>query len=709
VSAGTAQDDLPFPIVVTRGPQHVVSWANPAARGALPGLAVGRPLRDARSQPPLLPALDRVVERGEATVVELAEPAMTVGLVPMAGGAVLHGIPGVAGVTGARERGVALQRLAGELLGAATPTEIGRLVVTTAAALLGAGAAVAYARTDADTLDVIHASGWPEETTRPFARLTLRRGRPLSDAALRGEPVWLEDAAQWRARYPEMAPIGTSSGIQATACLPLRVEDRDLGAVVFSFAGTRAFPPDERDYLQAVAALCAQALDRARLLVAERAARAVAEQQLARMTFLAHAGRLMEAPLSVEERLQQLADLVVPEIADWCSVHLVRDERVEQITVAHEDPDKIAFVTRLQERYPPDPDAPGGAISVSRSGEPAFFPDLPDEMMVAAAVDEEHLALIRSIGMRSAMVVPLLVRGRSLGALTLVHAESGRRFDEADLAFAGQVATTAAIALDNARLYQLQHSIADTLQAALLPAALPVAPGLCLAARYRAQTVGGVEHSVSRGADVHVGGDLYDVVPGVVPGRWSVVVADVCGKGPEAAALTAMIRHTLRSEVAHGLAPVEALRRLNEAMLLDTAAGTSRFATVAHAQVDVDATGATVRLAGAGHPPALIRRGDRVEAVALFGTLLGVYPDVDLVATTLRLDPGDMMVLYTDGVTEARGVDGFYGADRLARVVGSPAPGGAEALAERLLADVVAFQSGRLRDDVALLVVEVAP
>jgi hypothetical protein len=220
VSAGTAEADLPFPIVVTRGPQHVVSWANPAARSALPALAVGRPLCDAGSQPPLLPLLDRVVERGEATAVELVEPAMTVGLVPMAGGMVLYGIPGSAGVTGARERGVALQRLAGELLGAATPTEIGRLAVTTAAALLGADAAGAYTRTDAGTLEALHAAGWPDETTRLFERIALRRGRPLSDAVLDGVPVWLEDAAQWRARYPEMAPVGTSVGMQATACLP---------------------------------------------------------------------------------------------------------------------------------------------------------------------------------------------------------------------------------------------------------------------------------------------------------------------------------------------------------------------------------------------------------------------------------------------------------------------------------------------------------
>ena len=186
----------------------------------------------------------------------------------------------------------------------------------------------------------------------------------------------------------------------------------------------------------AVTALCAQGLDRARLLVAERTARETAERQLGRMTFLSRTTRLMEAPLSVEERLQQLADLAVSEIADWCAVHLVRGDRVDQVAVAHSDPTKVAFVAQLQERYPPDPDAPGGALRVSRTGEPAYYPEIPDELLAAAAVDDEHLALIRSIGMRSAMVVPLAVRGRKLGALTLVQAESERRFDHADLAFA---------------------------------------------------------------------------------------------------------------------------------------------------------------------------------------------------------------------------------------------------------------------------------
>jgi serine phosphatase RsbU (regulator of sigma subunit) len=283
-----------------------------------------------------------------------------------------------------------------------------------------------------------------------------------------------------------------------------------------------------------------------------------------------------------------------------------------------------------------------------------------------------------------------------------VHAESGRRFDEVDLTFAEQLAGNAAFALDNAWLYEQQRAIAETLQAALLPAALPEVPGVAMAARYRAQS--------DEGSGIQVGGDLYDVVATPEPGCWAFVMADVCGKGPHAAALTALIRHTLRAEIGHDLAPAEALHRLNRAMLNAAAAAPARFATVVHGRLAVDAGGATVTLASGGHPSALVRRktvtGVRVEPVDAPGTLLGVYTDIELTEQTVRLDRGDMLVLYTDGVTEARGVDGFYGADRLSRRLASSTAGSADALADELLGDVVAFQDGRLRDDVALLVLE---
>ena len=199
-----------------------------------------------------------------------------------------------------------------------------------------------------------------------------------------------------------------------------------------------------------------------------------------------------------------------------------------------------------------------------------------------------------------------------------------------------------------------------------------------------------------------VGGDLYDVVP--VPDGCGVVVADVCGKGAAAAALTALIRHTVRAEIHHGLGPAAVLERLNRAMLRASGERPGRFATVAQAQLTCTPTGATVRLASAGHPPPLVVRGGRAEPVSAPGTLLGIYPDVTLTEVTFELHRGEIMVLYTDGVTEARDAVELYGSERLAHAVAAGGP--ADELADRVLADVDAFQHWRQRDDIAVLVIE---
>jgi serine phosphatase RsbU (regulator of sigma subunit) len=318
-------------------------------------------------------------------------------------------------------------------------------------------------------------------------------------------------------------------------------------------------------------------------------------------------------------------------------------------------------------------------------------------MLAASAVDATHLELIRALGMRSAIVFPLEVRGRTLGALTLVHAESDERFGEQDLVFVGQLAAIAALALDNAALYEQQRLVARTLQAALLPSELPDVPGVACAGRYRPPS--------PDLTDVYVGGDLYDVHEDEERGRWALTVADVCGKGPQAAAMTSLIRHTVHAEVRHGLGPAEVLRRINAAMLRHHGATRARFATMVHAAMTVDPAGVTIRLVNGGHPAALVLRADGVEWLEVPGTLVGVYPDLHLAEVEVRLAPGDALLLYTDGVTEARGPEGWFGTERLADLAASLAGASADAIADGVLAAVSDFQDGRLRDDVALLVV----
>ena len=174
-----------------------------------------------------------------------------------------------------------------------------------------------------------------------------------------------------------------------------------------------------------------------------------------RLRFLAEAGTVLAASLDPETTLTGVARLVVPRLADWCAVHLVgEDGRVLQLGVAHADPEKLAWARALQERFPYDPDAAHGVAAVLRSGTPQLYPEIPDALLEAGARNAEHLAILRAVGMSSAMIVPLATRGRTLGAITLVAAESGRRYGADDAAFAEELARRCALAVDNARLFR---------------------------------------------------------------------------------------------------------------------------------------------------------------------------------------------------------------------------------------------------------------
>ncbi|WNZ63076.1 PAS domain-containing protein [Myxococcus sp. MxC21-1] len=169
---------------------------------------------------------------------------------------------------------------------------------------------------------------------------------------------------------------------------------------------------------------------------------------------LAEAGALLSSSsLDYEATLAALTRLVVPSLADWCAIEIAyEDGSTRQVSVAHVDPEKVRYAEELRVRYPPRHEDPSGVLSVIRTGTPVVLNDVPDALLVAGARDAEHLRILRQLGLRSAMMVPLTARGRTIGALSLVHAESGRRFAQADLLLATQLAERAAVALDNARL-----------------------------------------------------------------------------------------------------------------------------------------------------------------------------------------------------------------------------------------------------------------
>ncbi len=200
-------------------------------------------------------------------------------------------------------------------------------------------------------------------------------------------------------------------------------------------------------------------LEHLSLLERERASRQEAEEAQERLAFLVEASNALNSSLDYKETLQKLAQVLVPRLSDWCSVHVADEQGIpNQVALAHVDPLKIEWALNLQkdleERYPYDPDSPAGLPNVIRTGKSELYPDIPDELLVAVAVDEEQLKLLREIGYSSLMIVPLIARGRVLGAIQFVATESGYHYDNEDLEFAKELAQRAAIAVDNASLYQ---------------------------------------------------------------------------------------------------------------------------------------------------------------------------------------------------------------------------------------------------------------
>jgi PAS domain S-box-containing protein len=408
--------------------------------------------------------------------------------------------------------------------------------------------------------------------------------------------------------------------------------------------------------------------------------------------FLAEAGRVLAGSLDYAETLAAVARLAVPDIADWCAVDVIADGDLKRLATAHADPRKVTEVLQIAERYPPDPDSPTGVYGVLRSGRSEVYAEIGDELLVAAAQDEEHLALLRSIGMTSAMVVPMIARGSVVGVITLVSAETGHRFDAADLALAESLASRAATAIENARLYAARSAIARTLQSSLLPPTLPDVPGFEVAAVY---------HSASEGTEV--GGDFYDVF-NTAEDQWYAIVGDVCGKGAEAAAVTAMARYTIRAAAVRRRSPAAILRLLGEAMLRQESPElVGRFCTIACLHLDLSRSPARATVACGGHPlPAVLRADGTVEELGTAGTLLGLVERPELHDRAGDVHPGDTIVLYTDGLTEAGAPQRVWGPAELAEVLRGAAGRAPQEVVDHAVREALGVQAAP-RDDIAVV------
>jgi len=356
------------------------------------------------------------------------------------------------------------------------------------------------------------------------------------------------------------------------------------------------------------------------------------------------------------------------------------------------DPAKVAWAREVSERYPDDAGAATGPANVIRTGQSELYADLPAELVDAAAVDDEHRELLHGLGMRSVLVVPLAGRTGVIGALTMIYAESGRRYTDEDVPFVEDLARRAALAVETAHAFREQSGllarvmrVAEAAQHAILSPPPPRLGATALAARY-----------VSAAEEALVGGDLYEVVPR--NGTVRLLIGDVKGKGLEAVRIATIVLGEFRAAAADVDDLSEVARQIDRRLRPYLADEDFVTALVAEIRDDGEFT-----VANCGHPPALLASAGQVAEIAAPAGLplgLGAAPTT----VTGRLGVGDRLLLYTDGMIEARDAVGQF--VDLDEIVASLTQGPVDNVLDEVLQALTSAVGAALGDDLALVVAE---
>ena len=463
-------------------------------------------------------------------------------------------------------------------------------------------------------------------------------------------PVVLSDLAETD------VPWLAGNEVRSLVVAPVVMEGRVIGAVGVASERGAGFSDEEAVLLQRIGSVLAPAADRARLRVSERERRGW-------LTFLSEAGVLLAGSLDQEMTMAITGQIAVPRLATWCAVYLddCRGRPVLQ-QVWHRDERLTSPLRTALARTDPD------------------------------RVGESSEALLRG----AVLNIPLLARGRRIGLLTLGRETRDPLQGEA-LVVAESVARRAALAIDNARAHGELQAIGEALQRGLLPVSIPEAPMFDVGVAYEAA-----------GERTLAGGDFYDIFP-VGSGRWCFAVGDVCGSGPEAAAVTGLARHTIRALALAGFPVAVIVERLNSAILDE--GERARFLTLLCGTLEPE-NGGRLRMSivTAGHPlPSVVRRSGEIVVVGRPQSLLGVVENVVFVPDEHVLEKGDLLVAVTDGVLERRDGKRMLGEEGLRAELAQVADLPAQAVADRIRRLVGDFAEDPPADDMAVLALRISP
>jgi serine phosphatase RsbU (regulator of sigma subunit) len=543
-------------------------------------------------------------------------------------------------------------------------------------------------RPESRFLELLAQTGMPAASIGRFERIRVDADVPVAVAYREQRTIQTSSRSQSEAEFDGLK--GAARVTRGFVAVPLVVEGMSLGAISLGYDDQPS--TEEVLFLEAIAGQAAQTLTRVRLTGRERRRRAELE-------FLVSLSEVALEAGDHTELMQNVTRGAVPTLGDWCTVHfLPEDGGPPEVVVAHVDPARVSWAEELQSRYPYNPAATTGVAAVIRSGATELLQATDTEVMDAAiarsTVDEAEVrAILEALQLTSVITVPMRTKHRMVGAMQFVSAESGRQYDEEDVALAEVVADRLAEPLDSAWLNDQQREFAGILQRSLLPPRLPTLDGIDLAVRY-----------LPAGPSA-VGGDFYDVFA-IDQGSWAVLIGDCCGTGPNAAALSSIARHTVRAAARHGLTHDDVIDWLNQAIALSDR---DLFCTACYATLT--RTGATwsLRSASAGHPLPIVSRRGGVITLGSPGTLLGVFGEAPVEVAELTLEPDDLVVFYTDGVTDLPPPYGLS-ADELADLVHQMRRiDSAHEVADQIEASIRERVSDPYRaDDVALVVMRVA-
>ncbi|AIA06280.1 SpoIIE family protein phosphatase [Streptomyces noursei] len=579
-------------------------------------------------------------------------------------------------------------------IGSPAPDDLDGLLQRTverARDMLDGDAAYLLLATDDETeLEVRASTGLPSARQR-FARVPVEAGSGRYGSARM--PAVHEDLTA----VPGAVPLLAGTGMRSVVTVPLKVEGRLTGSLGVAAESAARYTNEEALRLQFAADRIALAVERARLTELEKLRRGS-------LSFLVEASDLLAGTLDRDQTLALMAQMTVPTLATWCAVYTVADQASEPELsyVLHEDEDRIdGLKTLLMKVDPPEPVPTPGARVWTAPSDAAHDAALRTSLRSLGLEESARpskgpgatLATASAVGGET-VVLPLVARNRVIGMLTLGK-PTEEHFRQEILELAEDLSRRAALALDNARLYSERTAISQSLQRSLLPPELPDIPGVEAEVIYRAAGEGN-----------EVGGDFYDLFP-IRDGAYGFAIGDVCGTGPEAAAVTGLARHALRLLAREGFGGPAVLERLNAAILDEGAR--SRFLTLLYGELWPQSDGsALLKVVCAGHPlPLRLRQDGTVEPAAEPQPLLGVMDDLELYEQTVTLDPGDVLLCVTDGVTERREGTRMLGDDGLTDVLTTCTGLTAGAVAARVLRAVERFAAEPASDDMAILALRV--